>query len=688
LLPSASGDGARNLSGNLSRVTACVYYHDFNLGCIRPLLAAVLASSSDVLIWDRAYDVVIVPTPVTSLRQTARPHTTSNFGDSSEDRQYVDKALRSELGLLYVGIPSFSPTFFGRVAGLDEASNAVFSTCVRGSGPLFTTEGGWRGWPTDADEYAVLIWFSELCEKLAVLGEAYMPTPRPARRPVARSHPPIRGSTSESKLDIGFIGHHRALVHSRCHRCYVVIPGVLKRNPSAELASKAYLDIGTYAKEVLAVQTIRRFVLGFTICGSRMRIWEFDRLGGIASDQFDINQDGLRFVSTVLGFLWMNKEDLGLDPTITFKEDDGQSIVTINRNGLAERLVIDKLLTREACIAGRATTCWKAHHEEDPSATFVIKDSWQYMEQSKEGELLRAAADKRVVNVARYYHHETILLRGEADDIQNTVRGGINPSDAKDYRAEVHIGPSFNRVHKRVIVQDFGMPIHMATSRSALLFALEGCIQGHDSLRRAGLLHRDISSNNLMINEDGNNPSWPSFLIDLDLAAKNREGGASEAKGRKVGTRSSIAIGALLGEPHSFMHDLESFFWVLFWICIHYNGPTAWRAVPEFDTWSHINTDQLAKEKFSTIADEWTFMKTITKHVTKYYSPLIPLLKELRNVVFPKNNPFEREDENLYAHMRNILRKWGQTAAAEDEEKAREGRILMEELPRLLGTDR
>ena len=39
-----------------------------------------------------------------------------------------------------------------------------------------------------------------------------------------------------------------------------------------------------------------------------------------------------------------------------------------------------------------------------------------------------------------------------------------------------------------------------------------------------------------------------------------------------AGTKVFMAIGALLGEPHSFMHDLESFFWVLFWICIHFDG--------------------------------------------------------------------------------------------------------------------
>jgi hypothetical protein len=67
---------------------------------------------------------------------------------------------------------------------------------------------------------------------------------------------------------------------------------------------------------VLAAQDSGRFVLGFTLCGSLMRLWTFDRLGGIASEQFDINKDGLQFVSAVLGFLWMNEEKLGFDLTI------------------------------------------------------------------------------------------------------------------------------------------------------------------------------------------------------------------------------------------------------------------------------------------------------------------------------------------------------------------------------------
>ena len=62
-----------------------------------------------------------------------------------------------------------------------------------------------------------------------------------------------------------------------------------------------------------------------------------------------------------------------------------------------------------------------------------------------------------------------------------------------------------------------------------------------------------------MMNEDEGNPSWSSFLIDLDLSIEEQREESSSARA-KTGTRAFMAIGVLLGEKHSFRHDLESFF--------------------------------------------------------------------------------------------------------------------------------
>ena len=93
-------------------------------------------------------------------------------------------------------------------------------------------------------------------------------------------------------------------------------------------------------------------------------------------------------------------------------------------------------------------------------------------------------------------------------------------------------------------------------------------ILGYESLLNTGILHRDVSIGNIMLTENEDD----GFLTDYDLATRTSNDRASGAPS-KTGTKVFMAIGALKGEYHNTMHDLESFFWVLFWICIHWNGP-------------------------------------------------------------------------------------------------------------------
>jgi hypothetical protein len=687
-------------------LNSAVSSDNFDFDRIKPLLRAALADNrDDALIWDRVYDAVTESTPpprpiASSIQQTPWLRNTSSFTNSSEHRKYVDNVLKEELGPMYVGLRDFHKTYFGDVPKLETASKTFFEDCLEGSNPLFSN--GWRGWPEEAKQDDVLSWFADFTEKLAAFAESYNSAPAYKRRLLAKPDELIAGSVAKRKMDIGFVDDPSAGKNSRCDWTQILVPGELKSNLSADTSSEARLDLGRYAREVLAAQDTRRFVLGFTLCGSLMRIWVFDRLGGIASEQFDINKDGLRFVSTILGFLWMSEEELGFDPTIITAK--GQRFIEIEREGTTERLILDKLMKRARCIAGRATTCWKAHREEDPHALFVVKDSWQYLERDDEGGLLLEATGKGAVHVARYYHHETVQVRNADDDVRNNVRKGLDVTKATNYgqnrsrpspststaglsragrnssiagakrssdQSGAPLPPSKrpcptsptkagsdalpNRVHRRIILCDYGIPIYEASSREALLAALADCIEGHESLRRkAGLLHRDISIGNLMVGQDNR-----GFLIDLDLAIKEQRVGVSGAKG-KTGTRAFMAIGALLGEQHSFMHDLESFFWVLFWICIHCDGPGEGTVVAQFDKWNYADTEELAKLKLGTVAKEAIFMKTITDNFTPYYAPLIPLLNRLRKVVFPKDKPWEREDEKLYVRMKDILWQGGE----------------------------
>ena len=608
-----------------------------------------------------------------------------------------------ELGPLQVDILKFHAAFFGSVEGLQGAAQDVFQRCTRDD-PLF--RDGWQGWPTDANQDAVLAWFADITAKLAALAQSRHRDI--GRRLLAQPSKPIAGSTGERKLDIGFVDDPDARKDARYHWSQILVPGELKSNPAADTAAKAWLDLGRYAREVLAAQDTRRFVLGFTLCGSVMRVWEFDRLGGMASESFDINKEGERFVTTVLGFLWMSEKELGFDPTIV--KDGDKRYFTIERpdqreqRNQTERIYLNKVIRRARCVAGRATTCWRAYSDKDPNMSLVVKDSWQYTERAEEGEMLLEATRKGVVHIARYYHHATVLVDGKEDDVVTNIRhqmkppepqirpaGPLNPRRGRPRKAaptssavatpsqsrssslgmkrpssdtDLPAPPSKrlhsssptkssadtvqNRVHRRVIVEDCGDPIYKATSPATLLAALRDCVEGHESVLRAGYLHRDMSINNLMFK------SGEGFLIDFDLAIELEGDGPSGAK-EKTGTRAFMAIGALKGLGHTFMYDLESIFWILFWICIHFDGPEKDIGATTFDAWNYEPDDKLVSLKLGTVADEDTFLETGEKYFTPYYMSLLPLVNRLRKTIFPDGIPWKKENMGLYSSVKEIL---------------------------------
>ena len=147
------------------------------------------------------------------------------------------------------------------------------------------------------------------------------------------------------------------------------------------------------------------------------------------------------------------------------------------------------------------------------------------------------------------------------------------------------------------------------------------------------------------------------FLIDLDLAVKLSDDKASGAPS-KTGTKIFMAIGALYGEHHTFMHDLESFFWVLFWICVHWNGPGKDRSrVHRFEKWNYADTEELARDKMGTVLEDDKFSDEVARQFTVYCRPLVPCIQEMRKVLFPGGKRQASEDRKVYSQMTAVWQK-------------------------------
>ncbi|KAG6096892.1 hypothetical protein E4U30_001164 [Claviceps sp. LM220 group G6] len=671
---------------------------------------------------------------VSDHHQSPSQHTTGPVTSSSEYSKEIKLRLlfKHELkGRLDIDTPGFLDAFFPSNE-YQQTVEKFLDRCKAGVVPAF--HNGWDTWPDGAVETEVTTWLKLVTDKLEKFSRASFSSDVSHRRAILEiPRKPSRGSVAMPELDVAFVSaadleRDPESLRSSCAR--MLARGELRRDPMADEAQETRLTLARNAQDMLTAQATRRFALGFTLCGSLMRVWLFDRLGGIASEQININTEPLQFIKVILGFLWMNEEDLGFDssvkgPDLMVEGADGKKrYIDIERaDGSKECIVLDREILRSPCIVGRATTCWKAHVQDDPETILVVKDSWQEVKRDEEGDISLLATRKGVVNVARHYHHETVQIRGMNDDVRACVRRGLakatpsnsaqsdsesssrapserlrkrgtstNPSTSgKEEDSDLHPRKRIcsssptgsarkprvelptelgNRVHRRVIVRDYGKAIYKASSRQALLACLEGCIKGHQSLYEAGILHRDISINNLMINEESNktNQSWPHFLIDLDHAIEIDRHDASTER-TKIGTRAFMAIDLLHGmEEHSFLHDLESFFWVLYWICIHYGkSGTDSQISPRLDKWNYMDDLTLAAHKANVLYVAGKFIAVAEREFMPYYKPLIPYVNKLRELlpfvaelpwqIFKDSIPTKEIGPELYSQMINVLRE-------------------------------
>ena len=103
------------------------------------------------------------------------------------------------------------------------------------------------------------------------------------------------------------------------------------------------------------------------------------------------------------------------------------------------------------------------------------------------------------------------------------------------------------------------------------------------------------------------------------------------------------------------MHDLESFFWVLYWVCVHWDGPyQKRRKVEEFEAWNFKSTGELAKIKSGLVLEDG-FLSEMSDNFSVYCKPMIPCMQELWKEVFPGGHRWLREDRELYSRMVAVL---------------------------------
>ncbi|KAA1076763.1 hypothetical protein PGT21_018243 [Puccinia graminis f. sp. tritici] len=515
----------------------------------------------------------------------------------------------------------------------------------------------------DTAEDSVLNWITPLLKHISDDLQQKILAPQHSRTWRSLRNQSINGPDTQQKLDGAIMSQY---IKNQYHIQDILVPVELKKNESD--APDAVRCLARSVYEVFNHQPTRSFVVGFTLCGTLMQLWKFDRSGAIGSQSLNIKEteeNFKKFLALIFLFLTSDKQVLGFDPT--FFDINGQRFastpqkIQINTQPDPQELVIHRLIFRASGICGRGTTCWEAHLLGDHDQKFLIKDSWQPLDRIPEGHMLRDVTTRCVPNVARYHHHEDVHVDSKIVDIKSYVREDLEFMKCKKIQtcsqsdhAQEPKNLFINRVHRRLILKDVGKPIWKVKTPFRLLEALEGCVKGHQAMLNAGYLHRDISINNLMINEETDDPDRKSFLIDLDVAIPYPMDPNVQATQARIGTQLFMSINLLAQEhEHTFVDDLESFFWVLTWICIHF--PAHQRKKSDITGWNRMTPKELKRQKFSCLADP----RDLTDEFTTLFAESEPLIACVHTFAEIMRNPLVREEESatLYGKILNLLRQ-------------------------------
>ncbi|KJZ68955.1 hypothetical protein HIM_11652 [Hirsutella minnesotensis 3608] len=575
----------------------------------KPLADVVLAECHDAEVWAAVIDLIQSIEPSTPPPSSIAPtflgtpvKTSSSRLVDSETRELVESELFFEIkDCTFRNVGGFWGKFFDSELWRKEQKAMLKD--------IMGTHDGkrWTAFPRSTDEKQVWDWIRSLEERFLSGARHRLHTTKTANQFKDR----------KGQMDLFFQASQKHAADAFWYKNVLVV-GEQKKSHDTSRFKADLLQVTRHVRSVFSDQPTRRFVHAFTLCASIMELWVFDRSGLYSSGPFDVHTEPDKFARALVGYATMDDDAMGLDTFIERK--DGFRYITLDdANGGESRIQLTSPMMRQKAIVCRGTTCFMTRSKH------VAKFSWTSDKRDLEFKQLKLAEERDVKGVAKVVAHRRITTiadlrkglifadrhRFRNDDVHvddspsatvstnsssqkrksSSEIASDDTSDPKRRRSnriksklvqtvdkQLSINkrkpslystgedPWYNRIYVCLVVSPAGRVISDFESIKELLEAMRDAIRAHQSLYIIGnILHRDISSNNIIITKPETADGFKGMLIDLDLA-KVANTGPSGARHR-TGTMQFMAVEVLRQADHTYRHDLESFFYVLLWMC-------------------------------------------------------------------------------------------------------------------------
>ncbi|TFK47997.1 hypothetical protein OE88DRAFT_1664997, partial [Heliocybe sulcata] len=279
------------------------------------------------------------------------------------------------------------------------------------------------------------------------------------------------------------------------------------------------VQLAVYARECFVQQPNRDLVYASLLTEEQMQLHQYDRGGDLHSSFFNIHEDPVTFVKMILALSTEDLKKLGFDTRI-YWEGSQRCFRTVSEDSQEVKIYTitePNHPFRRQAIRGRGTTCWVI--EDENGEKFVLKLAWRTFERQPEWHFLEKTCEE---NKRRAQEEPgrgpvsgvgTILAHWEGQKLSDLrfniplkTRDELTVSDRRFYfTIQPYLGPALEK----------------ATSSLQSLRALYDIIQGQRELYDLKILHRDISTRNMLCNPDpGAKSGQRAFLIDFDMAKK------------------------------------------------------------------------------------------------------------------------------------------------------------------------
>ncbi|RDB15192.1 hypothetical protein Hypma_004781 [Hypsizygus marmoreus] len=363
-------------------------------------------------------------------------------------------------------------------------------------------------------------------------------------------------------------------------------------------------QLANYATEWCSRQH-RLFAFSIFISDPYVRFIRWDRSGAIVSARFDFRTNSQPLIDFLWRFTRLENDTLrGKDETVRPADAEETALAHKHleewKSPYERPVIVLQIEDREfiawgsmsdaESLTGRATRAYPVYEKATELCLF-LKDTWRAVTLEKESEILKMLNSKSVRNVPTFVcgddisHHITLSASYGTEDVPlptnpSNVATDTNVNDASSKtcistnnpvteRKPWKIGKNrlVTRVHHRFTEDFIGLPLKKFTSTKELMTAIfDAFIAHYDAYTLCNILHRDISSKNILMRRTGGG----GILNDWDLAKK--VGDDTPRHHERTGTWQFISTYNLRrhGKPHTVQDDLESFVLVVLYLVLRY----------------------------------------------------------------------------------------------------------------------